>query len=303
MRSSKLIVPLVLSLVLLPLTVRAQQTANNNVNSRPETAPFRIVLSDGSIVDGLVSFTMHLDTQYGKMSVSSSNLLSAKFSNSNQWADLRLKDIQMRVKYNPATSDFAITSSMGPLNINFAKVVLIESPDVQVAAEQPPPQPSVTSTDNQQQPPAAPYDAYADQLQPQYSQAIPYDYSNAATWPIYATSQPAYCYPYGYSSVWCPGYGYITCFRDNHGRIHRAPEGYGRYNNNTGRAYSSSSYRSPTFRSTSSPAFRNAAGSSFRSAAPSFHGSSAPSHSSGGGGGGTQFGYGGGGGGSGGRGR
>jgi hypothetical protein len=96
-----------------------------------------------------------------------------------------LKDIQMRVKYNPATSDFAITSSMGPLNINFAQVVLIESPDAGVAAETPPPPPPpVMNTDNQGQPPVAPSDIYADTAAPQDSQTVPYDYNNAMTWPI-----------------------------------------------------------------------------------------------------------------------
>ena len=167
----KLLLPLMLSLFLPPLTARGQAV---NSKAQAEIAPFRIVLSDGSLVEGLVSFVVHLDTQYGRISLSSGNLLSAKFGGADQWADLRLKDIRMRVKYNPATSDFAITSSSGPLNISFPQVALIESPDAQLAAEPPPsPPPPVMNTANQQQPPEAPYGDYADMTQPQELQRFP----------------------------------------------------------------------------------------------------------------------------------
>jgi hypothetical protein len=272
MRYRKAILPLMLSLFLLPPTVRAQAADSK---AQQQVAPFRIVLSDGSLVEGLVSFVMHLDTQYGRISLSSGNLLSAKFGGVNQWVDLRLKDIRMRVKYNPATSDFAITSSSGPLSIDFAQVSLIESPDAQVADETPPPQPlPVMNMNNQQQPPAAPYDTYA-MTPPPESQIAP-DYYNPLTWPIYAAPQPDYCYPYGYCCVWCPGCGYITCFRDYRGRVHCSPRDFGR-------ASSPSSFRgsvNSTFRGSASPTFRSAA-SSFSGSAPTFRTSAAPTFRSG----------------------
>ncbi len=255
----KLLLPLMLSLFLPPLTARGQAV---NSKAQAEIAPFRIVLSDGSLVEGLVSFVVHLDTQYGRISLSSGNLLSAKFGGADQWADLRLKDIRMRVKYNPATSDFAITSSSGPLNISFPQVALIESPDAQLAAEPPPsPPPPVMNTANQQQPPEAPYGDYADMTQPQEPPTVP-DYYNPMTWPMYAAPQPDYDYPYGYSYDWYPGFGYITVFRDHYGRVHRSPNGYGR-------ATFQSSFRgsaNSTFRSSAAPTFRSGATTTFRSA-------------------------------------
>ena len=40
---------------------------------------FKIVLSDGSLLNGAVSFVVDLDTPYGQIKIPSSSLISARF--------------------------------------------------------------------------------------------------------------------------------------------------------------------------------------------------------------------------------
>ncbi len=282
MRYRKLLLPMMLSLFLLPLTTRTQ-TARGDVQPGPTN--LRILLQDGSFVKGLVCFVMNLNTEYGEMTIPSGAIVSAKFNGADQWVDICMKNMEMRVWYIPASSDFKVTTSIGTFSINIAQIVSIESPDIQVAATAPPPPaPSPQSAGYQEQPPVAPYGGYAEVSAPPVPPMIPY--ADAVTWPICVTPQPSYCYPYGFSYVSYPGYGYMTIFRDNYGRIHRAPAGYGR-------ASSPSSFRSSansTFRSSASPTFRRAAqsfrssaGATFRSGATTtFHSAAAPSFGSGG---------------------
>jgi hypothetical protein len=64
MRYNKLILPIVLALCVLPLT-RGRNTAA--AADQADIQGFRILFSDGSTLKGTVSFTMNIDTPYGRL--------------------------------------------------------------------------------------------------------------------------------------------------------------------------------------------------------------------------------------------
>jgi len=317
-----LIVPLVIWLSLLPLTV-AGSTAPPA--GQPNAQGFKILLSDGSVLKGAVSFTMDIDSQYGRLSIPSTNFLSARFDIANEWADIYTKSIELRVKYKASSSDLKATTEAGPVNVDLTKVVSIET----LYAEAPNAAPPVAVNPGYQEaPPVAPSDVYSDQ--------IPYDYADVAPYvnvnPAYVPPGPygygydygaLYGYPYGSSYAWCPGYGFITAgiyngcffgrgfggrfgnrFGDRFGNgfgdrfgggFHNGVGGFGGgfHNAAAGRGFSSFSFRggaSPAFRS-GGGVFRSAASSGIRSGGMSgFHGAAHASF----GGGGARGGFGGG---------
>jgi hypothetical protein len=299
-----LIAPVVLLLSLLPLTAVGSTVAPAG---QPNALGFRILLSDGSILKGSVSFTLDIDTPYGRLTVPSTNFLSGRFHIADQRAEIYTRGIELRVQYNPASSDLKATTDAGPVSVDLTKVVSIET----LYAEVPNAAPAAASNPAYQEaPPAVPSVVYDNTPPAPVAEATPYDYGDyGAVAPVYANPgwfgpQPygypydyLYGYPYGYSYAWCPGYGFIavSSFNRNH---YRREWGYGGQFHNAagGRAFSSVSFRStpsPTFRS-ATPAFRSA-GSVFRSAAaPTFRsGATATFHSGGGGSfrsGGAQFG-------------
>ncbi|MGO8704712.1 MAG: hypothetical protein ACLQVA_12920 [Candidatus Brocadiia bacterium] len=304
----KLIGPLVIALSLLPMTV-AGSTAPPA--GQPIAQGFKILLTDGSILRGAVSFTMDIDSQYGRLTIPSANFLAAHFNLADEWADIYTKSIELRVKYKASTSDLKATTDAGPISVDLSKVVSIET----LYAEAPNAAPPVVAANPgyQEAPPAAPADVYADQT--------PYDYADVAPYinvnPAYVSPGPyggygydyggLYGYPLGYSYAWCPGYGFIACGNFNGGFFgrgfgnqfgNRFGGGFGRgfhngaggfgggfHNAAAGRGFSSFSFRggaSPAIRS-GGGVFRSAASSGFRSGGTSgFHG---VSHASFGGGG------------------
>ena len=259
----KLLLSLVLSAFVLPLPVAGSMAT---AAGRPDAQGFRILLSDGSILKGSVSFTMNIDSQYGRLTIPSTNFLSARFNIADQWADIYTKGIELRVHYKPASSNLEATTDVGPVNVDLAKVISVETLYAEVPNAASPAASNPYDEGSQAPAPSVIYAA----TPPAVPQAVPYDYSNAWTYPVYAEPQ-LYAYPDAYSYVWSPGYGFIAVRsfdRDHHGH-HGGFEG--RFHNAAaGRAFSS-----PSFRSTASPAFRSAT-PTFRSAAPVFRSAAAP---------------------------
>ena len=203
--------PLVSSLLLFPLLLgvgvaaaAAQQGAGN----------FKLVLSDGSVMQGAISFVVSLDTQYGMIKISSSSMASARFDPAGQWADIRLNEAELKLKYKPGTSDIKATTSAGPINIDLAKVITIDNGTV------PPPGGAYSSAANQANVPPPP--AYAQQPPSAYAQQPPvvvapptsaYPYAQPAqpyyaTPPYYSETVPDYYPDYGYYYGGPPVYGY-----------------------------------------------------------------------------------------------
>ncbi len=177
---------------------------------------FKIVLSDGSLLNGAVSFVIDLDTQYGQIKIPSSSLISARFDAQQQWADVRLNGAELKMKYKPDSSDLNATTSAGPLKIALTKVVTIDNGSAEASNAAPPQanvqQPPVASA--QQPPPAAgayqyPYQ-YQDPYAYQYAQPAPY-YGYNYSYPYYGYG---YCailrlhgWPYyGFGFGWWPGF-------------------------------------------------------------------------------------------------
>ena len=156
----------------------------------------RVVLSDGSLLNGAVSFVIDLDTQYGQIKIPSSSLVSARFDQQQEWADVRLNGAELKMKFKPASSDLNATLAGGPLKIPLAKVVTIQNGSVwtssgtssQADASQntPPPQTSVP-------PPAVAYVA-----PPDYGTQPPVVYQ-------YVAPPPYYDYGYDYAPYYAPG--------------------------------------------------------------------------------------------------
>ncbi len=280
---NKLIVPLVLALSLLPFTA-AGSTAPPA--GQPMAQGFKVLLTDGSVLRGAVSFVMDLDSQYGRLTISSASFLSAHFNISDEWADIYTRSIELRVKYKAATSDLKATTDAGPISVDLTKVVSIEALYAEAPNAAPP---MAANPAYQQPPPVAPSDVYNDQT----PEAVPYDSGEIAPYinvnPAYVPQEPygygaepygygydyggLYGYPYGYPYAWCPGYGFITCGNFNGGfgrRFGRSGNEFGRgfgggfHNATAGRVFSSFSVRGGA-----TPAFRSGGGV-FRSAASGF---------------------------------
>ncbi|MGO8704382.1 MAG: hypothetical protein ACLQVA_11235 [Candidatus Brocadiia bacterium] len=189
---------------------------------------FKIVLSDGSLLNGAVSFVVDLDTQYGQIKIPSSSLISARFDAQQQWADVRLNGAELKMKYKPDSSDLNATTSAGPLKIALTKVVTIDNGSAEALNAAPPQanvqQPPVASA---QQPPQAgayqyPYQ-YQDPYAYQYAQPAPY-YGYNYSYPYYGYGSAPYYgngWPYyGFGFGWWPWYGYYGGYGRGYGGFH-----------------------------------------------------------------------------------
>jgi hypothetical protein len=151
----------------------------------------KILLSDGSYMNGSISFVINLDTQSGQVKIQSSSLASAKFD--GEWADIWLSGAELKLKFKAASSTLTATTAAGSLKIDLAKVVSIDMKPAQqassqassnAAASQPSSAPPLVSY-AQQQPPAA-------TAPPTVVYRYPYQYQYVAPAPYYA---PSYYYP------------------------------------------------------------------------------------------------------------
>ena len=183
MRYNKVILPIVLALFVFPLTfVRSASAAVD----QPGAQGFRILLSDGSVLKGAVSFTLSIDTQYGQLTVPSANFVSARFNSTDGWADIRTQAIQLRVQYKPENSQLKATTEVGPVNVDLTKVVSVESLYAEAPNAAPP-----STYDEASQPSAA--DVYSQPAT--LVDMTPYEYGAPAPyyWPSYYPTEP-YCY-------------------------------------------------------------------------------------------------------------
>jgi hypothetical protein len=169
---------------------------------------FRMVLVDGSTVKGAASLVINLDTAYGQIKITSSSLVSAQFDVDQKWADIRLNDAQLKLRYNPASSDLKATTAAGSLTIPLAKVIKVAKGAVQVPSE---PLPQTASQDTAQPqpgapPPSAPYAQQPPPSAPYVQQPPPatvppsvvYQYPYQYQYP-YVAPAPYYYSPYYYS--------------------------------------------------------------------------------------------------------
>jgi hypothetical protein len=193
---------------------------------------FKIVLSDGSLLNGAVSFLVNLDTEYGQIKIPSSSLVSARFDVKQEWADVRLNGAELKMKYKPASSDLNVTLAMGPLKIALTKVVSIENPSAEASNRTP----GTPSQANVQQPPVGsvpqpppetaspPVTVY--QYPYQYAQPAPYyyDYPYYGYYdygPYYGLGYGYYGWPYiGLGFGWGWGHGYHGGFGRGFGGFH-----------------------------------------------------------------------------------
>jgi hypothetical protein len=249
---------------------------------------------------GTVSFTLDIDTPYGRLTVPSTNFISAHFNSTDGWADIRTQDIQLRVQYKPAGSDLKASTDAGPLNVDLTKVVSVETlyaqaPNAPPAASNPYDQGSAPSS-----PPSDVYSQPATVLN-----TSPYLYGAPAPYygPSYYSPEPyyySYNYPYEYPYFWWPGFGFTVIGdfdRDHHGhhdrfdgRFHGRDSGVAwngsraggwtaasarQFNRTAGLipATSGRHFGSTSFRSSAAPTFRSGGTTIFRSASsPSFRG-------------------------------
>ena len=144
---------------------------------------FKVVLSDGGLVNGALSFVINLDTEYGQIHIPSSSLVSARFDQEQGWADVRMNSAELKMKYKPASSDLKATlSSVGPITIGLAKVVRIERGPAAATGQAVAPQasaPAPSATYESQTPPvaaSAPTVTYQYPYQYQYVPPATYDY-------------------------------------------------------------------------------------------------------------------------------
>jgi hypothetical protein len=155
---------------------------------------FKLVLSDGSTVKGATSFVIDLDTQYGTIKIPSTAVQSARFDASSDWAEIRLNDAELNLKYKPASSDIKASTSAGSLNIGLAKVLTIDNGSVP-----PPSAANPNAVASQGQANAAPPPAAYAQQQPPAATAPPtavyqYPYQYVSPGPYYYYA-PSYYYP------------------------------------------------------------------------------------------------------------
>lgn len=164
-----------------------------------DAGDFRVLLTDGSMVKGAVSLVITLDTQYGQINIPSSSLVSAQFDAEQKWAEIQLKDAQLKMKYNPAASKLNATTAVGPLNIALAKVIKVTNGSVQVAGGTAPQAASQYNAQPQAgaPPPSTSYDqrAPAAATPPTVVYQYPYQYYQPAPYYYYP---PYYYSPYYY---------------------------------------------------------------------------------------------------------
>lgn len=204
MRYNKLILPIVFALFVFPLAAAGNRAAADP----PDAQGFRIQLSDGSLLKGAMSFTMNIDTQYGRLTVSSGNLVSARFDSTSGWADIRTQGVQLRVQYKPDSSDLKAATDLGPVSVDLTKVISIQplNPQAPNAA----PAAASNPYNEASQAPAPTSDVSVQPAPPM--DTSPYDYAAPAPygWPSYYSSEP-YAYPYNCPYFASASYCYPFC--------------------------------------------------------------------------------------------
>ncbi len=250
MRYNKLILPIVLVLFVLPLAGAGSAAAQTN---QPGAQGFRILLSDGSILKGAVSFTLNIDTQYGQLTVPSTDFVSGDFDATGGWAEIRTKSIHLRVQYKPEDSLLQAVTDVGPVNVGLAKVISVETLYAEAPNWTPPPAPDQYAEASQV--PGVTPDQYAEAGQVPgptpdiYSQSAaflddlpPYEYGAPAPyyWPSYYPTEP-YCYSGGYSDYGYPslcyglGFAGLCDYGLGYGLGYNSGYGYNGFNGNYGR--------------------------------------------------------------------
>jgi uncharacterized membrane protein YgcG len=290
MRYNKLILPIALALLVLPLTAASSTAA---AATQPGVQGFRILLSDGSTLNGAVSFTLNIATQYGQLTLPSTDFVSADFDSTGGWAEIRTKSIALRVQYKPENSALQATTEVGTVIVDLTKVVSIAALYPEAPNWVPP------GASN-------PYDEGSQgsiMLSDIYSQPAtlmdlpPYEYGAEAPyyWPSYYPTEP-YCYTEDYPYSWCPDFGFgfvgFTDFGQGFG-FNRHHEGFGGRFDRQGSgviwngngvwrsdgasarqfdgaarqdpATSERTFSSPTFRSGSTPSHFNTSAPTYRS--------------------------------------
>jgi hypothetical protein len=192
-------VPIILAIVLLPLALGWREaTAAEQQN----LGAFKVVLADGSLVNGATSVTISLDTPYGQIRIPSDSLVSAKFDAQNTTAHIRLNDAEMKLKYNPATSDVKATTSAGVMTIALANVTEVTKKSAQLASGSSAQAPATQSP--AQTPASAPTSAAEAQETPSVAEqpatvTVPPTvvYTNPQPY-TYVTAPPYYYAPYYY---------------------------------------------------------------------------------------------------------
>ncbi|MGD1002118.1 MAG: hypothetical protein ABSA67_15630 [Candidatus Brocadiia bacterium] len=289
MRYNKLILPIVAALLIFPLTAALSAAAPA---TQPGVQGFKILLSDGSTLKGALSFTLNITTQYGQLTLPSTDFVSADFDSTGGWAEIRTKSVALRVQYKPESSFLQTTTEVGPVNVDLAKVVSIDA----LYAEAPnwtPPEVS-NSYDEASQGSTTLSDIYS---QPATLMDLPpYEYGAEAPyyWPSYYPTEP-YCYTGDYPYSWCPdfGFGFIGCagfgqsfgFDRHHDRFDGRFDGRGsgaiwksgvshsdgesarQFDGTAGESHMTSgrTFSSPTFRSDSTASYSNTSAPTYRS--------------------------------------
>ena len=151
-----------------------------------------------------MSFTLSIATQYGELTLPSTDFVSADFDSTNGWADIRTKSVALRVQYKPEESALQATTEVGAVIVDLTKVVSISA----LYAEAPnwvPPEVS-QPYDEGDQASASLSDIYS---QPATLMDLPpYEYGAEAPyyWPPDYPTEP-YCYTDEYPYSWGPTSG------------------------------------------------------------------------------------------------
>ncbi len=206
MRYNKLLLPIMAALLLLPLAASGAVTPA----TQPGIQGFKIQLLDGSSLNGAVSFTLSIATQYGQLTLPSTDFVSADFDSINGWADIHTKSVSLRVQYKPENSALQANTEVGAVIVDLTKVVSITELNAEVATSVPPE--ATPPYDEGSQASAALADIYS---QPATLMDLPpYEYGAEAPyyWPPDYPTEP-YCYTDDYPYSWCPdfGFGLIGC--------------------------------------------------------------------------------------------
>ena len=164
-----------------------------------DVSGFKVLLTDGSQVNGTISLVINLDTPYGKLKIPSSNLVSAQFDVEQKWADIQLNDAQLKLRYNPASSDVTAATAVGPLTIALANVIKIAKGSADVSSGTSSNAAASQNTAASQASVPPPATTYVQQQPP-----VTYQYQYAPAVTYYGS--PYYYSPYYYSSYDYPSY-------------------------------------------------------------------------------------------------
>jgi hypothetical protein len=204
--------PLIFAVFLLPLVLGWGVA---RAADQQDVGGFKLLLTDGSQVNGAVSLVINLDTPYGQIRIPSSSLVSAQFDVQQKWADIQLNDAQLKLRYNPASSDLKATTAVGSLTFALANVIKVARGSAEVPNGTSPQaaanQNTAANQGNVPQPPPAtvapPTVVY--QYPYQYVSPAPYYYSPSYYYSPYYWPGPYIEWPYiGIGIGWGRGFGW-----------------------------------------------------------------------------------------------